>query len=180
MKNGEYLYSLCDGCCVLKLVGGLSYAESGDLDSFIEKLFENSPAPDVIVDLSETKSIDSTNLGLLAKIARESLDQKQRKTILISPKPDINRVLKSVGFDGVFDIVRSSETPNGANAVNAVNAANGEMDKIPHRDISDQELANTLLKVHRTLMELNETNRAVFKNVVRFLEKEIDDSKAVP
>lgn len=168
MQSGEYLYSLRDGCCVLKLVGSLTYSASGDLDNFIEKLFEPSPAPDVIVDLSETKSIDSTNLGLLAKIARASLDQKQRKTILISPKPDINRVLKSVGFDGVFDIVRSSETPG------------GEMDKIPHRDISDQELANTLLAVHRALMELNETNRAVFKNVVRFLEKEIDGSQAHP
>ncbi|MDR2734425.1 MAG: STAS domain-containing protein [Spirochaetota bacterium] len=162
MQSGEYLYSLCDKCCVLKLVGSLTYSESGDLDGFIEKLFEASSAPDVIVDLSEAKSIDSTNLGLLARIARASLDQKQRKTLLVSPRPDINRVLKSVGFDGVFDIVRSSEAPGGG------------MDKLPHRDISDQELAGILLKVHRTLMELNESNRAVFKNVVRYLEKEIE------
>jgi len=160
MQSGEYLYSLCDGCCVLKLVGGLTYSESGDLDSFLEKLFEAQPMPEIVVDLSETKSIDSTNLGLLAKIARASLDQKQRKTIMVSPKTDINRILTSMGFDRVFDIVRSSK------------ATGGEMDKIPHRDISDQELAHTLLKVHRTLMELNETNRAIFKNVVRFLEKE--------
>jgi hypothetical protein len=70
-----------------------------------------------------------------------------------------------VGFDGVFDIVRSSKTPG------------GEMDRVPHEDISNQDLANTLLEVHRTLMALNESNRAIFKNVVRFLEKEIHDPK---
>ena len=165
MQNGEYLYSLHNGVCVIKLIGSLTYLEGGDLARFVDKIFEDTPLPSVVIDLSETNSLDSTNLGILAKIARITLSRARRKTVIISPKPDINRVLKSLRFDEVFNIVHSSELPE------------GKMDKIPHVDISEHELARTVLEVHRTLMELNESNRAAFKNVVQFLEKEINNQE---
>ena len=161
MQNGEYLYSYHNDICVIKLVGCLSYAESGDFACFIDKLFEKTPPAAVAIDLSETGSLDSTNLGLIAKIARITLEQGKPKTVMISPRPDINRVLKSMGFEGVFDIVQSSDI------------AQKEPDKIPRMEVSEHELARTVLESHRTLMELNESNREVFKNVVQFLEREI-------
>ena len=161
MQNGEYLYSCHNDVYVIKLVGSLSYAESGDFACFIDKLFGNTPLPDIVIDLSETGSLDSTNLGLLARIARTTLETAQRKTVMISPRPDINRVLQSMGFDGVFDIVHASDIPP------------GEPNTIPHIEVSEHELARTVLESHRTLMDLNESNRAVFKNVVQFLEREI-------
>jgi len=162
MQNGEYLYSFHESICCIKLAGSLTYAESGDFARFIDKLFEASPMPAIVVDLSETNSLDSTNLGLLAKIARTTLEQVGRKTLMISPKPDINRVLKSMGFEGVFNIVPSSYIPQ------------GQMDRVPHAELSEQELARTVLEVHHALMDLCESNRAVFKNVVKFLEREIE------
>jgi anti-anti-sigma factor len=164
MQNGEYLYSWHNDACVIKLTGSLSYAESGDFACFIDKLFESTPPPAIVIDLSETSSLDSTNLGLLAKIARTTLEQDKQKTVMISPKPDINRVLKSMGFDKVFTIVQDSYiSPN----------PQEKPSKIPNKEMSEHELARTVLESHRTLMELNENNRETFKNVVQFLEREI-------
>ena len=165
MQKGEYLYSFRNGVCVIKLTGSLTYAESGKFARFVDKIFENTPIPIIVIDLIDANSLDSTNLGILAKIASTTLIRARQKTVMISPKPDINRVLKSMRFNDVFRIVHSSELPE------------SEMKEMPQADVSEHELARIVLDVHRTLMELNESNRAAFKNVVQFLEKEIDNQE---
>jgi anti-anti-sigma factor len=162
MQTGSYLYAWLNNIYIIKLVGSLTYSTSSDLDGFIKRIFAEGGFSNILIDLSETDSLDSTNLGLLAKIGRYTLDNFQRKTSMISPREEINRVLKSMGFDSVFTIITEPEH------------FSAELAAIPHTPQNEHETARTILDAHRTLMELNEANRSVFKNVVRFLEKEIE------
>lgn len=165
MQSGKYLFAYINNIYVIKLVGHLTYTNSGDLDGFINRIAAEGNFANILIDLTEAESLDSTNLGLLARIARLTLDSFQRKTSLISTKADINRVLKSMGFDSVFVMI--SEPGH----------FTSELAEMPHLEQNEREIAMTILEAHRTLMELNDDNNAVFKNVVKFLEKEIDTRK---
>ncbi|HOG63961.1 MAG TPA: STAS domain-containing protein [Spirochaetota bacterium] len=166
MQSGSYQYAWLNNIYIIKLSGSLTYSSSGDLDAFISRIFAERNFSNILIDLSETDSLDSTNLGLLAKIGRYTLDTFQRKTSMISPRDDINRVLRSMGFDSVFTIITEPEH------------FSGTLSSIPHTEQSERETAQTILDAHRTLMEMNDANRSVFKNVVKFLEKEIDSRDA--
>jgi anti-anti-sigma factor len=113
MDAGNVLYANHDGLVVFKFVGeirytmGDSYRVSASLDAFLDDLFESKDFENILIDLTETDSIDSTNLGLLAKIAQFTERHYGRKPTIISTNEDINAILDSVGFDQVFTTPRS-------------------------------------------------------------------------
>jgi anti-anti-sigma factor len=96
MEPGKYLYARHHDICFLKFTGHITYTTSPDLDRFLVGLFGKPDFLNILVDLSETSGIDSTNLGLLARIARFTLDQLGKKTVVVSTRPDINRVLDTM------------------------------------------------------------------------------------
>jgi anti-anti-sigma factor len=169
MGSGNVFYAKHDGVLVLKFVGeirytmGDSYRISASLDQFLERLFEERDFQNIMIDLTETESIDSTNLGLLAKIAQYSEDQLGRKCSIISSNEDINAIIESVGFDQVFLILDESDQPE------------VELENVPEADAADRELAHMLLDAHRALTSLNDKNKEMFKNVVQLLEKRVQD-----
>lgn len=169
MASGNVYYAKHNGVLVLKFVGeirytmGDSYRISASLDQFLERLFEQKDVENIVIDLTETESIDSTNLGLLAKIAQFSEDQLGRKCSIISTNEDINAIIESVGFDQVFLILQDSDQPD------------VELENVPEADAADRELAHMLLDAHRALTSLNDKNKEMFKNVVQLLEKRVQD-----
>jgi hypothetical protein len=48
---------------------------------------------------------------------------------------------------------------------------------MPHDDAEKSTIARTILEAHRSLMEMNDQNREVFSNVVRFMEKEVTNNE---
>ncbi len=171
METGNVYYAKHDGVLVLKFVGeirytmGESYRISASLDAFLDKLFEGKDFENVLLDLTETLSIDSTNLGLIAKIGQFTQQQFGRKATILSTNEDIDAILDSVGFDQVFMILHeTSETT-------------AELQDLPQAESPDRELAHMILDAHRALTSLNEKNKEMFKNVVQILEKRVQDKK---
>jgi anti-anti-sigma regulatory factor len=153
---------------VLKLVGTIRYASLRDtspstagFQAFLKRCFQWRDYDQVLIDLTETDSIDSTNLGLLAQIARFTLAQWQRRPTLLSTREDINAILESVGFDQVFCIIH--ELPR---------QALPELENVPAVPTPEHEDRHTVLEAHRALMAISEKNQAMFKDVVEVLEKQ--------
>jgi anti-anti-sigma factor len=174
METGNVFYAKHEDLLVLKFVGeirytmGDSYRISASLDSFLDKLFRDQDFKNVLIDLTETESIDSTNLGLLARIARYSLDTLDSRPTIISTNEDINAILDSVGFDRIFTIIHDPEHPE------------VELQQMPEVEEPDRELAQMLLEAHKNLTALNERNRDMFKNVVELLERRVHGEEQKP
>jgi anti-anti-sigma factor len=64
-----------------------------------------------LVDLSGLEFISSLGMGMLASCAR-SLQRFGAKMVLLSPRPEVEEVLKAVGIDQEIPIVRSAEEGN--------------------------------------------------------------------
>ncbi|MNT84274.1 hypothetical protein D3C72_2242660 [compost metagenome] len=69
------------------------------LDATIEKIFTALNFSAIVIDLTETESIDSTTLGLLAKLSILSRQKVGLLPTVVTTNPDISRLLQSMGFD---------------------------------------------------------------------------------
>lgn len=151
---GTVCYAKQDHLYILKFIGEIRYTMSCSVDTFLDKLFANDDFDNILIDLTETISIDSTNLGLLAKIANFVQKRFGHKATIISTNPDINGILDSVGFDQAFTICADRASCREA------------VQQLSIKDPSRAELAKTLFETHSRLSEMNKKNRETFKNVL--------------
>ncbi len=163
MDSGEVFYSKQDHTYILKFVGDIRYTMGSSLDDFLDRLFTRNDFDNILIDLTETTAIDSTNLGLLAKIANFMRARLGKKTTLVSVNSDINQILDSVGFYEVFSICKDQQS--------CLVAAQ----RLAIANPSDSKLAETLFEAHKILSELNPENREEFKSVVQVLKTKLAD-----
>src|SRR3546814_17028097 len=69
MSTGRIQFAEQDGTFVLKFVGEVRLTLCSALDATIERIFTALNFNAIVIDLTETRSIDSTTLGLLAKLS---------------------------------------------------------------------------------------------------------------
>jgi anti-anti-sigma factor len=165
MASGKVYHARHDGTCILHFQGDIDYTLSTTLDHFLDQLLAGGDFRSIVVDLNQTDSIDSTGLGLLAKIANGMRRSDGAKPLLFSSRPDINEILCSICLDDVFVLC-----PQALEA----DADPGTL--LPAGEPSESELAHTVLAAHRLLCEMNDNNRALFQNVVDAIEKDLGPS----
>lgn len=160
MADGTVHYAERDGTVVIRFEGDIRYTIAPALDRFLDGLFVRQELTDIIVDLNDTASIDSTGLGLLARIANFMRRRDGNRPLLFSSQPDVNAVLSSICLDTAFIHCDGSPDPAPERALPAGNP-------------SDAEMARTVLDAHRLLCDMNDANRAQFQNVVDAFEREL-------
>ena len=154
-------YAEHNGTYVLKLRGDVRVPICTSLETFIEDhLLNDKRLRAVMIDLTETDSIDSTALGLLAKIAVALRELNLGKPIILCLSSDINRILASMGFDEVFRILQTTA------------ALRDRLDELPDEVLSEAEVTQCVIDAHRTLMGLSENNQQTFRSLVDALESE--------
>ena len=161
MERGRYFYAEKDNITYIKMVGNLKYTTSSGFDHFVDGLMERG-FKNVVIDLSEATYIDSTNLGLIAKIAGRARHNSRMHVTIVSPNEDINEILRSVRFDKLFTIVENMEGLD-------------NLQEIPDEEHDKKEDLQMLIKAHKALMDIDEENRPQFKDVVELLENEVKD-----
>ena len=154
MESGAAFYVRQGNTYILKLIGDVRYTMGCALGDFLDRLFTQTDYNDIIVDLTETHSIDSTSLGLLAKIANFNRQHFAHKTTLLSTNSDVNQILDNMGFYEIFNIRDTGEAITAALQQLAINA--------PCKD----ELTRIMYEAHQTLSDLNPRNEEAFKGVL--------------
>lgn len=158
MTTGKIQFAESEGTFVLKFVGDVRLTLCAALDAYIEKIFSVLTFNAIIIDLTETDGIDSTSLGLLAKLSILSKQKVGFLPTLVSNQDDMNRLLQSMGFDQVFNIVTE------------IAPTDAELEDLPGQLLSEELVKDKVLEAHRILMNLNEHNREAFRDLVSALE----------
>lgn len=165
--SGQILAAAYDGVYELKFVGDVRLTVSGAINGFVERMFNDESFTSVLIDLSEVEAIDSTSLGLLAKLSIEAKRRFDYAPTLVSTQADITRILLTMGFDDVFNII---DTPLEESAQLT------ELPRVPNT--GEDELRNRVIDAHRTLISMNAHNHETFRDLVATLEAEADESQA--
>lgn len=157
MSSGKIRFAEQDGSFVLKCIGDVRLNYCAVLNETIEQKLAGD-FRSVIIDLTDVTSIDSTTLGLLAKLSILSRRNFGILPTLASTNPDITLQLQAMGFAGVFNLV---QTPAPCPEC---------LTDLPEQPQSQEVVRERVLEAHRILMELNDSNREEFRDLVSILE----------
>ena len=157
--SGRIMAATYDGLCELKFIGDVRLTLTTAIEGCVTRLFGGKEINAVVVDLSEVECIDSTSLGLLAKLSKAAKGRFGHAPTLVSTRDDINRILDTLGFDDVFHITHAPLRETGQLA-----------ELPPASDMGRDELRQKVIDAHSALMAMNDRNHDTFKDVVAFLE----------
>jgi len=161
MQPGHIFVAEQGGTNIIKFVGDVRLTLCISFDNFIEHMFTNNKQlVSVIFDLRQAEALDSTTLGLMAKIAITCQNQFHLSPLVVSPCEGINRVFESMGLEDIFEIVRSTQDNIECTQELPITEANSHIAK------------DKVLEAHKILMGLNDHNKKEFKDLVECLEHE--------
>ena len=126
------------------------------LDELIDSVFSEETPSELAIDLSQAANIDSTCLGLLAKLALHF-----HKTVgvlpgLHCPSQDLVELIESLGLESLFEW--HDDAPMAAGQSVALKACDA------------QAAQPVILQAHETLSQLNDANQAEFHGLIHALK----------
>lgn len=158
MQEGSIYSALHEHSFVLKFMGDVRLTLCSSLDKHLEETLALPEVEAIIIDLTQTEGIDSTSLGLIAKLSIKAQDKGLPKPALVSTNADITRILFTMGFDHVFVLL--DELPQSLH----------DLKQLPLVQESVEEMQKRIINAHKVLMDLNESNRTAFQDLVSTLE----------
>ena len=159
MSQGQILISDKADHYLIKLVGDVRLTLSGSLNRYMDVLFGNNNVQSVVVDMLDAKAVDSTTLGLIAKLGLHCREQYQMNVKLFCQNPSIIRTLECMSFDEIIDIFQQSPDEFDAE-LRCLDAVTSEVD----------EVRQQVLEAHKLLIKLNPKNGAEFTDLINALE----------
>ena len=158
MMEGRILAADHNGAYALKLVGDVRVNLCSSIDDYLEQMFSDPGFESVVVDLCEAQGIDSTTLGLLAKLALRAREQYGLKPVIYSCGTGINRLLQSMAFGKLFDI--RQETCVDDEVIREIPAVSEDPETVRIK----------VIEAHRVLMNISDENRERFQDLMVALE----------
>ena len=148
------------GSYYLRFVGDVRVTFCITLTTYLQRLFSAATIESVVVDLRSAKAVDSTTLGLLAKLALFLKDKDYPQPLLIVEDASMIRLLESMGIDEIFSF--SGALPGDLT----------QLKELPFIAASSDEAKEKVIDAHKTLMGMTNKNMKVFSDLVKNLEAE--------
>jgi anti-anti-sigma factor len=161
MTCGQVTHATQEGVHVLRYFGTVNYTIAPGLERFFQHLIHEQCVSGLVFDLTAAESLDSTNLGLMARVNEQVLETGGANSVIISSNEDIDAVLHSMGFDQTFEMAPASPQVPEASA-----------EPVSAESPSAAELRHTMLEAHRALVRLSDAGRLEFEAVVACLERD--------
>ena len=160
MSLGKILVSDNQGNYLLKFLGDVRVTLCGSLNRHMETIFGSQDVKKVVVDMLEAEGLDSTTLGLMAKLGLHCRKEYGINVQVFCQNPSILRTLDCMGFDEIFDIIQQ------------VPAIDAELHSIESVSSEVDEIRRQVLEAHKLLMQLNPDNSKEFTDLIRALESD--------
>ena len=147
-----------EGIHLLQLEGDVRLTMCTALDEYCDRIFTDPAFVSVTVDVTKASGLDSTVLGMLAKLAIRAAERFGFKPALYSVNAGIDRLLATMGFAQLFDL-RSGCCEEGI-----------ETAELPASAVTEDGIRKNVIEAHRTLMAMSQDNKAAFEALVKTLE----------
>ncbi|SFG54882.1 STAS domain-containing protein [Neptunomonas qingdaonensis] len=159
MNQGSIHYALLDNHYVIKFTGEVRLTQCSSLGAHIEKVISSDECEHVLVDVTEATCLDSTTLGLIAKLAVRAKNRGLPAPMVVSTHDDVTRTLLSMGFDQIFVFL------------DVLPLTQYELIQVPLIQESAEQMQQRIIKAHKVLMSLNDSNYEAFNSLIAALEE---------
>ncbi|MCT2531886.1 STAS domain-containing protein [Porticoccaceae bacterium] len=158
MSTGKILVSDKDGNYLIKFSGDVRVNLCGSLNHHMAAIFGSTDVQHVVIDMLEAECVDSTTLGLIAKLALHCRKEYNINMQLFCQNPSILRTLDCMSFDEIIDICQ--EVPDIDADLHAIETVNSDID----------EVRRQVLEAHKLLTQLSPDSSKEFTDLIRALE----------
>ena len=158
-------HGLRDHVSVLKLEGQLRYPHAHALRRLADDLLAEEQIETVLLDLRGVELIDSTVLGVLARMGRANLERRGRRAIVVCAPGEVATCLLSSALDTLFAMVDDYTFEPSVSLV--------EVPIEPPKGVLEAKLGQLMLEAHRDLSAVNPRNSQAFQDVISALESEL-------
>lgn len=158
MNKGKILLAEQDGVYMLKFIGDVRLTLCGAMDNLLATLTRADDFRVAVVDLTKTRIIDSTSLGLLARLALRVQEIHGQRLSILSTRDDINRLLTSMGFQQIAELIQS--LPH----------LSADEREVENRPLEEDELRRRIIEAHRTMISIDGRNKEKFRDLLAELE----------
>ncbi len=180
MSTGQIKYGCVDGTHVFEFIGEVRavscvcLSDMVDAFAYIANTTDNNLPPAnmpqclqgvssehikcLLVDLNQSEFLDSTALGMIARLGAVFSQQFGRQCILLCTNPATMELVKSMALHKLFVVLNSpsDSMPTAQLADDACNSA--------------AELHQTVLEAHKVLVTISQHNKHAFASLVCQLE----------
>lgn len=167
-KQEKLLAAMEDQVSCIRVCGRATFKISTTLRRFVENAMTMHGITTFRINLTECSAMDSTFMGTLAGLS--NLTRQNKADLRLTSVSDKNyELLHTLGIDQIVDISRM-----------AAPCACDERDSGATLEVESEsalEKAETMLDAHKALAELSRENIARFKNVITFLQEDVDRLK---
>ncbi len=143
--------------CILKLVGDVRVNLCKTFDEFITSVHVQG-RDHVIVDLGEATNLDSTTLGLIAKLALYCRTEMGFDLQIFCPTDDVMQLLNTMGIQHIAHVERGTCLKCGGYT------------ELSELELQESDAKQRVLDAHQILMSLNQENQDRFKDLVAHLQ----------
>lgn len=167
MQSPKAFYGHLERSLVLVLKGHVRYMTARALRTFIDELMAHEDNDTMIIDLRELEAIDSTGMGLLARLGRSTLEHG-RRSVIVCPVQDVMTCLRSAAFDQLFLIVEKWPFEEEVKVLEV---------PLENKELVPDVMGRIMLDAHRDLASMSEQNRQAFAGVISALEADLDSKR---
>lgn len=166
MSAAQVRVAVDEQCAQVLVSGRATFACSPAVRRFAAAMLERN-IPNFMIDLSECDTMDSTFMGVLAMIGTGARERHINAEI-VNASDYHKELLDTLGIDTLFSF---SHTPNGSQVDwRALCHAEADAD-------SPLVQAEVMRDAHQMLMDVDEENIPKFRDVVRYIDEDIDRLK---
>lgn len=160
-EQGKILIGEFDHSYLVKFRGYIRLTLCASLGRYLERIFGSSSHPEqVLIDLSDATGLDSTTLGLLARLALHCQERFHFKPLVFCDRPELLRDLHAMALDEFLDVVSCAAPPPPA------------LTELPPVDAPARELKRRIIDAHKLLADINPEREKEFLDLVRAIEQD--------
>lgn len=142
----------------IKFTGTVRYSHCVGLESHIEQIFHDKDFNEIVIDLEDAEILDSTALGLLARIAIKLKNYTEQKSVIFVHPGELANILERVCFDKVFNIVTDKSYDQ-----------QGQLKELVNQPQSEQQVLSRVIEAHKNLVHLSQNSDKFYRDITHIL-----------
>ncbi len=162
-KESAFLVKAYAEPIVIKINGRASYLNCAPVSDFFARMIENGKKS-FVIDFQECQTMDSTFLGIIAGLALDLRKMQPPGSVSLCRLSKRNlELVRNLGLHRIIN-VGSEEFPM------VFGNPDEKLNPVKRKEIDN---AKMILKAHENLVEIEDTNKSKFQDVIDFLKNQV-------
>jgi anti-anti-sigma factor len=156
-RVGEHQY-------VIRLHGRGNIQCCGGLKQFFERQFKRDPDSEIILDMGDCATMDSTFMGVLAGAGLHVRETHRGRLVLMNLNPHTQKLLRTLGLIHFLEISKSPPPAADSQKFEPLTES---------KPMSKLDRIRMMIEAHEKLVDVDQGNEIKFQNVLDYLNESL-------